>query len=263
MFIQVNGQLINVVSFGTGSTLLAHGGWTGSWELWQQPFELLSRRMRTVAYDHRGTGATKGDAASITATALVSDLFGVMDALEIERCVLASESAGSLTTVTAAIERPERFSALVIVAGVLRRQHPAAADPFCEALRSNYSAAVARFVDACTPEPGVDHLRAWGRDILARSTPEQAVRLIEIQYGADLSPLLPQIRVPVLIVHGANDALVPVEEGRLMASLIPDSRLVILNNTGHVPTVTRPREVAGLIEEIIWPHDRGGTAPRD
>ena len=178
--------------------------------------------------------------------------------LEIERCVLAAESSGALTVVRAAVERPERFSALVIVDGVLKARQPIGPDPFCEALKSDYSGTIADFVDACIPEPDSEHVRAWGRDILHRSTPEQAVRLIEIQFGADLSPLLPQIQVPVLIIHGANDVLVPVEQGRTMASLVPDSRLAVIEDAGHVPTLTRPREVAGLIEEFVRsvaPHD--------
>ncbi len=252
MFLDIGGLRINTVSFGAGPpALLAHGGWIGSWELWQQPFELLSPRWRTVAYDHRGTGATKCDPADITPAGLVADLFAVMDALSIDRCVLAGESSGSLTVVPALLQHPERFSALILVSAVCKAPLSPGRAAFRQALGDNYRAAIAGFVDACTPEPDVAHLRAWGRDILHRAGPEQAIQLLDIQFDSDLTPLLPGIAVPTLIIHGANDALAPIEQARLMAQVIPNSRMIVMEQTGHVPTVTRPVEVTAIIEDFL------------
>lgn len=252
MFLDIGGRRINTVSFGAGpQTLLAHGGWTGSWELWQQPFELLSPTWRTVAYDHRGTGATKCEPADITAAGLVADLFSVMDALGIGGCVLAGESSGSLTVVPALLQQPERFSALILVAPVCRVARSPGLTAFRQALVDNYMAAITGFVNACTPEPDAEHLRAWGRDIILRAGPEQAIRLLDVQFGSDLTPLLPAIAVPTLIIHGANDMLAPIEQARLMAAAIPNSRFVVMEQTGHVPTVTRPVELTEIIENFL------------
>lgn len=249
MFLDIDGLRINTVSFGAGPrTLVAHGGWAGSWELWQQPFELLSRTWRTVAYDHRGTGVTKGAADQITPERLVADLFAVMDGLGIDRCVLASESAGSFTVVPAVVQQPERFRALILVAApVVGTPAPA----FAQALRANYPAALAGFVASCTPEPDIAHLRAWGQDILHRADPDQAIRLLEIQWDLDLNPLLPQIAVPTLIIHGAADAVCPLAQAEQMAAGIPNSRLVVMAQTGHVPTVTRPVELTRIIADFL------------
>jgi pimeloyl-ACP methyl ester carboxylesterase len=58
----------------------------------------------------------------------------------------------------------------------------------------------------------------------------------------------PQITQPALIVHGSADALVPVEAAQRLARTVPNARLSILDGAGHVPTVTRPREVAQAID---------------
>jgi pimeloyl-ACP methyl ester carboxylesterase len=93
MFLKSEDADILVSEFGAGPrTLVAHGGWVGSGELWHPPFRDLSRDWRCITYDHRGTGATRARAPAITFDLLVDDLFRVLDALSVERCVLAGES---------------------------------------------------------------------------------------------------------------------------------------------------------------------------
>ena len=107
-----------VSSFGSGPrTLVAHGGWVGSGELWHAPFELLSTNWRCVTYDHRGTGGSLVREQPITFEHLVQDLFRVLDALKIEQCVLAGESSGAFVVLEAALRQPQRFTGLVIVDG--------------------------------------------------------------------------------------------------------------------------------------------------
>ena len=93
MFISVGDAKIYTTTFGPidQPAMLGVGGWTGSWELWAEPFSILSRRWRTIAYDHRGAGVTQAPVESITHDRLIDDVFAVMDAYQVERCVLAAE----------------------------------------------------------------------------------------------------------------------------------------------------------------------------
>lgn len=77
-----------------------------------------------------------------------------------------------------------------------------------------------------------------------RAEPEQAARLIEIWQDTDV-PLIDKTKImqPTLIIHGTKDVIVPIESSRALKDLIPNSDLVELNGCGHVPTMTRPREV--------------------
>jgi len=96
MFVNVNGVRLHAVVFGDGPrTLVATGGWTGSWEVWEEPIGLLTAAgWRCIAYDHRGSGESPVDPALITVDAMTDDVLGVLDALGIETCVLAGESQG-------------------------------------------------------------------------------------------------------------------------------------------------------------------------
>jgi pimeloyl-ACP methyl ester carboxylesterase len=252
MFIPINGHRVHTVSFGTGPrTILMHGGWIGSWELWQQPMEELSRGWRTVAYDHRGTGETKTPVAEITADGLVSDVFGVLDAYGIDRCVIASESAGAQTILSAVAQAPSRFAAVVIVAGLLKRERVDSDAAVIAAMRHDFPRFLHGFVDTCLPEDTEGYLRQWGRDIVQRTTAEQAIRLFELQYETDVTSVLASIQIPALFLHGDLDQIVPIASVRTAVAARAQYEFIEMPQVGHVPTVSRPREVVRAMEAFL------------
>lgn len=180
MFIHHDDATIFAVDFGSGPrTLVAHGGWAGSWELWTDPFGILSKSWRTVAYDHRGAGATICPVESISLEAMVGDLFAILDALAIETCVLAGESAGAAVVLSAALQQPQRFTGLVIVDGMYYRPAPTGPEPLILGLQADFAATMGQFADVCVleSEPNSMAIRRWGRQILDRSPAAAAVRL--------------------------------------------------------------------------------------
>jgi pimeloyl-ACP methyl ester carboxylesterase len=247
MFLDLDGVRLHAVSFGVGPrTVVATGGWTGSWELWEEPFELLSAAgWRCVAYDHRGSGESPVAPELITVAAMADDVVAVMDALGIDDCLLAGESMGGTIAQLAVERHPGRFTGLVLVAPAPTSYSEGRAQ-FAAGCRADYPATVRGFVDACLPEPDSEHVHRWARDILLRAEPEQAARLIEMwREPTVLDPA--RIAVPTLIVHGTADAIVPVAHSRELVGLLPDAELVELEGVGHVPTMTRSREVADAI----------------
>lgn len=250
-YVPTDGAQLWTVAFGSadGPTLVAVGGWIGSWELWAGPFGMLSARWRVVGFDHRGTGATISSAESISHERLVDDIFVVLDAHGINRCILAGESAGAGVVISAAARHPERVAGLVLVDGFVFTERRRAEDPFALSLRSDFDGTIDRFVDACLPDPGAeaDAIRHWGRLILHRSTPEHAIAL----YCAVADPRddLPHVSAPALVIHCDGDRLSPLENGRALAAGLSHSTLRVLAGSEHVPTMTRPGEIAALIEE--------------
>lgn len=246
MFLDVNGVRLHVVSFGAGSrTILAVGGWTGSWEMWEGPLSLLSAKgWRCIAFDHRGSGESPVPPELITVQDMVDDIIGVLDQLAIETCVLAGESSGGAIAQLAAAQYPNRITGLILVDSVATDRAESSPSAFASACRNNYPAAVEAFVDRCVPEPDSDHIRRWGRNLLMRAEPEQAARLIEMWQDNDV-PLIDKRKImqPTLIFHGTEDVIVPIESSRALKELIPNSELVELSGCGHVPTMTRPGEV--------------------
>ena len=118
MFLDVHGVRLHALVFGAGPpTLVAVGGWTGSWEVWEEPIaQLTAGGWRCVAYDHRGSGESPVDPALITVETMVDDVAGVLDVLGVERCILAGESQGGAIAQYAAARSPQRFDGLVLSA---------------------------------------------------------------------------------------------------------------------------------------------------
>lgn len=258
-FLDINGIRLNTVSFGAGrQTFLAHGGFVGSWELWQQPFELMSKRWRCVSYDHRGAGESPVSPEAITKEEIVDDLFAVMDKLKIEKYVLAGESMGGAIAITAALRQPERFNGLVLVDSTMPIQAPLTEESkqFIDFIRADYKAAMGGFVKQCIPEPNSEYYHQWGLDICLRAKAEAAVRLIRLFEGntnGDPEYILSDINVPTLVIHGSKDVIVPLEVGKYLANNIPNAELVVIEGAGHVPTITYPYDVVEAIEHHFKP----------
>lgn len=253
MFLKTAEAVLFVTDCGpTGAnTLVAHGGWVGSGELWLQPFEQLSRRWRCITYDHRGTGATRHRGGPIVPQMLVDDLFRVLDALKIERCILAGESMGGVTVLQAALQAPERFSGLVLIGARYQGQLSEGAQKLVAGCAVDFPATMKAFVTACAPEEDCEAEREWALQIVMRSNPQDASQLLQCMGEVDLAPQLREIRVPTLIIHGRRDVIRPIADSEFLHASIAGSRLVAIDDAGHVPSITRPTKVATEIDAFF------------
>lgn len=248
MFVRDGDTVLRTVAFGPGPhTVLALNGWSASWEAWQPTFDVLSADTRCISYDTRGTGNSPAAASSLTLDLLVDDVFRVLDAHGVEQAVLAGESLGGFVALNAVLRDPSRFSGLVTV-GAPHAVDPATTAALVTGARSDYRATIEFFVKLCLNEPGCEHLHPWGESLFLSAPGEVAARLFEACHGT--VPEIASISVPTVVVHGDADLVVPIAAGRQLAGTIPGARLVELPGAGHVPTVTRPHEVAAAIRSL-------------
>ena len=264
MFIAVQGTRLFVSSFGAGKhTVLALGGWIGSGEVWQHVIGHLSRNWRAVTFDQRGSGTSHVPSdRDITREAWVDDVFTVMDAQGIDRCLLMSDSSGCFPAVLAAQERPERFIGLVLVGGAPRSPMDLKRRLFAAGLRVAPRRTLKTFARACLPEDKTGHVRRWLWDICVRADPRNAVRLLHIIDGFDLTEQAPKVTTPTLVVQGSKDYIHPLAEGKALASLIPGSDFVVMEGNGHVPMMSSPAEFVSIIENWIQERDLVATHSR-
>ncbi len=257
MFIDVPGAKLFATRSGPphGTAILAIGGWIGSSELWSEPLASLSDSYVTIGYDHRGAGLSICSPESITFENLQADALAVLDTFGVERCVLAAESAGAQTALALAARSPQRVSHLVIVDGMYRQNVDVENDPFLRGLRSDYAVTLERFVQLCVPEMECEHIKDWGRKILARATAEAAIALSIVGSTTDVLADIRAVLQPTLVLHGELDRVVPLESGRLLAEMLSGAEFIALEGAGHVPTLTRGKRVAQEMRDFLNRHD--------
>jgi pimeloyl-ACP methyl ester carboxylesterase len=252
VFRRIRGVMVNTVEYGAGEvTVVGLAGVFGNVELWQQPFELLHRRFRTIAYDHLGTGETRVPSEQVTFDGQVALLGELLAAFDVDRCVLAGDSSLVSVAVAAAHRWPDRVEGLALVAGRIDHRPDDRTERFVAALRHDFERTLDGFVRLCLPEDDGGHLRRWLRDIIARTGPERSATLVESFYDVDVRPLLPEIGVPSIVVHGALDRVNELDAAHAFADALPAAELLILDGVGHVPTLSRPDVVAGAIADLM------------
>ena len=254
MFHAVGDRMVHSVSFGSGSgTLVGVAGSFANWEIWAPTFELLSPRWRVVGFDHDGVGQTKVPLEDISTERHVETLLSVLDAQHVDRCVVAGDSANAAVAIEAVLRAPDRFDGLVVVNGHAWGFDRPEVRRFIEALRTQFEPTLDFFVELVFPEPDVDHLKQWLRDIIVRTGAEAAARIVEANLGVDLRPRLGGVDLPALVIHGALDALSPtaMDDAAALAAALPRGELRLLDDAGHLPLLSRPVAVAAELDAFL------------
>jgi len=249
VFVGVNGRLLRVLDVGHGDrVLVAHGGWVGGAELWQQQVELLTQRgWRVVTFDHRGSGQSPAKAANVSVDGLVDDLEAILDRFGIERCVLGGISMGTVPAMRVALRVPDRVEGLVLV-GATARWPKWQVLPLVAGLTAFYRGTLSAFGALAIVEPDVrKRVRRWFRQVARQASPKAARAMMRSLAGTDLREDVRSLHTPALVIHGTRDLIVLPRFARELAELLPNGELKLLRGAGHLPTLTRPREIADAV----------------
>ncbi len=217
-------------SHGDGPLLLLLEGMGGDIPGWRRNVPTLAARHRVVAYDHRGNGRSSMPDEAVTMGAFVEDAVAMLDEIGADRGHLYGQSFGGMVAMEAALTHPGRVRSLVLActnAGPRRAAHSAARAAKSRPYELLYSERFARE----HPEHVAEDLR------VGSATPQQPLarrRQWEAMQEWDAWDRIGDIACPTLILHGTEDRLVPVENARRMAALVPGARLALLESAGHL-----------------------------
>ena len=182
----------------------------------------------------------------------MSDLEAVVDAAGLSRFALLGISQGCAVSIAYAVQHPDRVSHLILyggyAVGASKRVRTAAQKEeeaaMVTLMRVGWGKENPAFRQLFTSQfvPGGTKEQADWFNELQRTTvsPEVAVRMREANAEADVTALLPQVRVPTLVLHARDDARVPFEAGRRMAAGIPGARFVALEGRNHLFLESEP-----------------------
>ena len=255
---------------GSGPALIKPATWLThleyDWEspVWRHWIRFLSGNYRYIRYDERGCGMTDWRAADLAPGHWVRDLESVVEkAAPAGPFVLLGISQGAATAIEYAVRHPERISHLVLYGGFARgaaRRGNPEAERFNEALAeiilhgwaSDEPTMRQVFTSRFIPEASAEQV-GWFNELCRRTTsPQIAAEFMRNHARIDVSHLLPKLRCSTLVIHADRDKVVPLAEGRLLASEIPEARFVEVHSRNHILQESEPawREFQSLLLEF-------------
>ncbi len=232
-----DGTRIAYATLGEGPPLVFVPPWGGdmgrdwTYPECRAPLESVSRGRLFVSFDRRGVGASQREVDDFSLDAQVADVATVVDHLGLERFDLWGQLDGAAISVAYAAQNPQRLSRLVLWSPYpcgVDFAKPGAILALIELIRANWGLARRAIATVVFPS-GPTELQSWFSDSLRRSlSPEVTAKHVEFYGTVDVRPVLPQVKVPTLVLHRHGDRDAPISAGRAVAALIPDSRFVAL-----------------------------------
>jgi 3-oxoadipate enol-lactonase len=219
--------------------------------MWDPQIAALTEHFRVVRYDLRGHGASPVPPGPYDIADLGADLLGLMDHLGIEKPHLCGLSLGGMASMWVAAHMPERVGRLILCSTSAWFGNPENWLERAATVRRQGTEAVADTVVGrwFTPGFAARHADQVGRmrSMIAATPAEGYASCCEVVAKTDLRPSLPSIAAPTLVIAGAQDPAVPLEQAEQLANGIPDAHLAVVEDAAHLANVEKPYEVTELI----------------
>lgn len=255
---------------GSGPPLLMIQGLGYPSDAWWRLVPDLSSSFRVLLFDNRGVGRTGLREGAFTMQTMADDAAAVIRASGESSAHVFGASMGGLIAQELALQHPALVRSLVLgCTGPGGREgipSEAAAAGFLQS-RANMTPREAAeasvpFVYAdSTPREMVEE------DIDVRMTMPTGPEGYAAQLGAVVGyqgslARLPELHVPVLVVHGTQDRLIPPQNAQLLADTIPEAQLEWLDGAGHIFTTDRVDETLRLVTEFVLKHEAARSGDR-
>ena len=260
-----NGISIYYETKGSGDPLMMINGWGGNLDSWgAHMIDLLAEKYHVIMMDNRGTGRSDKPDIPYTMDMMAADVKGVLDSLGIEKAHVMGFSMGGAITQTFGMNYPETVKSLVVCGASAGGEHSISSDPQVQmdlALIANplpemtqrdvtvkllYLLYSKKYVEA--------NLEALVADETYSDYPTPSFALMNQSAAIGTMSTydhLPEMKMPVLVITGGDDKLVPAQNSEKIASRIPKSKLVILPGCGHGFLKQKTDEAVAHILEFL------------
>ncbi|MGQ9622016.1 MAG: alpha/beta fold hydrolase [Candidatus Caldatribacteriaceae bacterium] len=257
-----------------GKVLCIHGlgGSTFSWRY--APDFFLPAGYLVVAVDLPGFGYSARPVGTIhkpeNRALLLLDFLRYLDgtvlpeALAKKRWCLIGHSMGGAVAFLMAMEEPERFQGVTLIAPALQRplsrlskiltSFPPARGCWITLIRNLFlsPSRIRRFLEAAYGRKvNEEEFKGYSKPLRLPGTARSLLSMVNTASSLKLSPFQGKSHPPFLLIWGRNDRFVPAEESRRFQEIFPDTPLSLIKGASHCPMETHPREVYPLILEFF------------
>lgn len=249
--------------------------WAGHWirhlkldwetPVWRPWLSLLTRHHTVIRYDWRGFGLSDQNGVEFSLEKHVEDCEAVVVAAGLKSFVLFGLSSGASMGIAYAVRHPESIDKLILfggqtcgrlIRGMTARQAEEAETrlKLVELGWSNEIPAYGQFFTVMhIPDASPEQTRSYNELLRRISSPGNVINLVRALWAIDARALVPRIRCRTLVLHSREDAIIPFEEGRQVASLIAGAQFAPLESRNHILLDTEPawQQLIGALHDFL------------
>lgn len=247
MKVQANGISINYEMNGEGENLVLIHGMGDTLNMWYNQVPLFSKKYRVITYDVRGFGRTEYPPGDITMTTHCEDLFGLMNAVGVQKTFLLGFSMGGRIAIEMAATHPEMVKALIMANSSLVMA------PATEEVRERRRQMMEAFqqkdtkkiemvaTGAFSPFFKEKHPEAFEKYLKVKLENFADGKTVPMSMAGGALPDISRVKCPVLFIVGEHDPFADVERSKQSVEMIAGSKMVVFP-TGHAAAIEMPEE---------------------
>jgi pimeloyl-ACP methyl ester carboxylesterase len=231
--------------------LLVHG-FPLDHHLWDEVAPLLEDTFDLIIPDLRGFGESSIESAPASLDDFAADLAALLDQQGIQKAAIAGHSMGGYIALAFARLYPERVHGLGLVASQVLADAPERKEGRYKSAADVELNGIGSVVETMTPKFTPDErLQSYARASMERQPPAAYIAALKaMAERRDSTPLLSTLRVPVVVVHGDADALVPIDRAREVKAALPQAHLVEISGAGHMPMMEDAQKTAEALKQL-------------
>jgi pimeloyl-ACP methyl ester carboxylesterase len=270
-FIEINGLDIHVKTMGQGEPafVLLHG-FGASLYSWNPIMEPLNHLGRVIAYDRPAFGLTErplhwegqnpyGPEAQVGLVTELLDHFGL------QRVILVGHSAGGPIAMQVALDQPERVTALILVDpavfgnnGAPTWLHPLLAAPLMRRLGLLFIRQIQhrgpKLLKMAWHDPSnikPETVDLYTRALHADNWDTALWEFTLASHASHLPEQLDQLTLPILVITGDDDRIIPTADSLRLSKELPNAQLVVIRKAGHVPHEEQPADFMDALRNFL------------
>ena len=224
---------------------------------WKMPaysafIERLGANRQLVQYDRRGFGLSDRSMMDYSLDTEMADLEAVLDALELKSAALLASMISGPGSIAFAAAHPERVSRLVLYGTFSNGADvmpPEQLDAFINLARSDWNTTARLFADSSTREDYPDEALQIAEDLRQSASGDNVANCLDSRM--DASHLASKVQTPSLVLHRQDDEIIPLSQGKRLASQLPDAEFVLLEGAVSTPFLGDSQAVLDAIDDFL------------
>ena len=238
---------------GQGKPLVLLHGYPLDHTIWLELVPYLEKSCRVILPDLRGHGRSPVPTGPYSMKTMAEDVINLLDALEIDKTVIAGHSMGGYVAIAAARYFPTRLSAMALVASHAYADSPEKRESRMSSIeRIKKEGLHPVLVDVPAKLSNNERVKELGRRIISSAHRDGVIGILAgMAERPDSIEFLSGFALPIMIIAGQEDRFIPVETSRNMANEIKNAKLIEIPNAGHMPMLEKPDRTAEALLSFI------------